>query len=99
VGIRVSVGLGTGVRVLVGVREGVLEGTRDGVEVIVALRPLSFVRVGGTGVQVTKGLVGVIYVIGVRVGEVVSVNVGVGVGIYSAISTAVMAAIVLIGLE
>jgi hypothetical protein len=96
-GTGVSVGLGT--KVLVGVREGVLEGIRDAVSVIVALGSLSFVRVGGTGVQVTKGLVGVMYVIAVRVGEIVSVNVGVGVGINSAISTAVMAAIVLIGLE
>ena len=57
------------------------------------------VRVGGTGVQVTKGLVGVVYVIAVSEGGIVSVNVGVGVGIYAVISTAVRAAIVLIGLE
>ncbi len=39
------------------------------------------VRVGWSGVQVTKGLVGVEYVIAVREGGIVSVNVGVGVGI------------------
>ena len=57
------------------------------------------VRVGGIGVQVTKGRVGVIYVISVGEGVTDSVNVGVGDGRYGAISWAVMAAAVLIGLE
>jgi len=57
------------------------------------------VRVGGTGVQVIKGRVGVIYVSSVWDGGTVSVNVGVVVGMYSKISTAVIATAVLIGLE
>ena len=97
VGIRVLVGLGS--RVFVGVREGVRDGDGicDAVGVAVHLRIR--VRVGGTGVQVTNGLVGVIYAIAVREGVMDAVNVGVGVGMYSEISKAVSAAAVLMGLE
>lgn len=95
VGTRVSVELGT--RVLAGVREGVRDGIREevGVPVHLGIR----VRVGGADVQVTNGLVGVMYVISVMDGVMDAVNVGVGVGIYSEISTAVKAAAVLMGLE
>ena len=97
VGIRVSVGLGS--RVFVGVREGVRDGdgTCEAVGVAVHLRIR--VRVGGTGVQVTNGLVGVMYTIAVMEGVMDAVSVGVGVGTYSEISTAVSAAAVLMGLE
>jgi hypothetical protein len=95
VGIRVSVGLGT--MVLVGAGEGVRDGKGEGVGVAANLGIR--VRVGGMGVQVTNGLVGVMYVIAVREGVTDAVNVSVGVGIYSEISTAVKAAAVLMGLE
>jgi hypothetical protein len=97
VGIRVLVGLGS--RVFVGVREGVRDG--DGIceAVGVAVHLRIRVRVGGTGVQVTNGLVGVMYAIAVREGVMDAVSVGVGVGTYSEISTAVSAAAVLMGLE
>ena len=63
-GVNVLVGIG----VLVGVREGVLEGVRDGMGVFVALGSLCFVRVGGSGVQVIKCLVGVITALAVSEG-------------------------------
>jgi hypothetical protein len=95
VGIRVSVGLGT--RVLVGAREGVRDGICE--EIGVAVNRGIRVRVGGAGVQVTNGLVGVMYTIAVMEGVMDAVNVGVGVVIYSEICTAVSAAAVLMGLE
>lgn len=102
-GVSVKVGWGVnvnvGARVLVEVGTWVWVGVRDGTRVKVAVDLGIRVLVGGTGVQVIKGLVGVMYVIDVREGVIVSVNVGVGVGMYSEISTAVRAATVLMGLE
>ena len=100
-GMGVSVGGGSGVSVggmgvLVGLGNTILVGVRDGTRVEVAVDLCSRIRVGGSGVQVTKSFL-VAVTDGVTVG--CSVNVGVGVGMYSEISTAVSATAVLMGLE
>jgi hypothetical protein len=67
-GVKVGVGrcvlVALGNEVLVGVRLGVrvavFVGAGEDVEVFETLRSLSFVRVGRSGVQVTKYLVGVV---------------------------------------
>ncbi len=87
-----------GMGVLVGLGNKILVGVRDGTRVEVAENLPSRVRVGGSGVQVTKCLVGVTEAMAVGEGAV-CVNVGVGVGMYSEIPTSVSAAAVLMGLE
>ena len=102
--VSVNVGRGWGVLVLVGVRVGVREGTRVtifvGVLVGVESEDPSRVRVGLGGVNVMKGLP-----VAVADGSPVGVSVmrsareEVGVVMNSAISTAVSATAVLMGLE